>query len=114
MNRTDRIRQAAHRAQVGIEAMHETPREPTPAEAAYLKAIELFELGSIHDACDKLAEGDRLRAEANAAARPALLAEAERLEALGRAAFHRDQNAPETLALMEQCRAAWAAVPAPR
>ncbi len=46
--------------------------------------------------------------------RATLTAEAKRLDDLGRSAFHRDPTAPETLALMAQCRAAWAAAHAAR
>jgi hypothetical protein len=60
MTRTDRIRRAAIQALNGEEHMHETPREPTPAEALYLAAIELFEAGRICAGCDKLDAADAL------------------------------------------------------
>jgi hypothetical protein len=44
----------------GEEHMHETPREPTQAEALYLEAIELFEAGRICAGCDKLDAADAL------------------------------------------------------
>ncbi len=58
MNRTDRIRRAAIAALNGEECMHETPREPIPAEVLYLQAIEMFQDGRICAGCDHLDMAD--------------------------------------------------------
>lgn len=58
--RTERIRSQALAALNGIDRMGEEPREPTPAEAAYLSATELFKAGRYCAGCDKLDEGDAL------------------------------------------------------
>ena len=61
MNRTERLRsQAIAMMNDGEVGMPETPREPTPAEACYIAARDLFELGGICAGCDKLDEGDAL------------------------------------------------------